>query len=186
MTVMTIAKAFILVVLVLLFGAALLIWSGSYNVAADVPHLEVTRWVLDTLRERSIEGRAQENTPPPNLDETGRVAKGAELYAEMCAGCHLAPGTSDSELRDGLYPRPPKYAQGDEGWDPGLAFWVIKHGIKLTAMPAWGKSHTDEEIWNMVAFLGKLPNMSDEQYRSLTSHVHQSDHEHSHQGRKNH
>ena len=76
----------------------------------------------------------------------------------MCASCHLAPGQAGSELRQGLYPLPPDLtAEKAEKADPRRAFWVIKHGVKISAMPAWGATHDDTTIWSMVAFLQTLP-----------------------------
>jgi mono/diheme cytochrome c family protein len=80
----------------------------------------------------------------------------------MCTGCHLAPGMAENEMRPGMDPRPPKLAERRE-IDAREDFWIIKHGIKMTAMPAWGSTHNDAQIWAMVAFLQKMPGMSAEQ-----------------------
>jgi hypothetical protein len=85
----------------------------------------------------------------------------------MCTECHLAPGRLDSEIRPGLYPQPPNLSQ--VRIDPKDAFWVIKHGIKMSAMPAWGGSHDDATIWSMVAFLQKLPDLTPAQYQDIVA-----------------
>jgi ketosteroid isomerase-like protein len=66
--------------------------------------------------------------------------------------------------------------------DPKRSFWIIKHGIKMSAMPAWGKTHTDEQIWNMVAFLQKLPGMTPAQYAALGGKPPAEDEDHMHAG----
>src|SRR5262249_43557131 len=81
-------------------------WSGYYNVGADVPHWSSTYRFLDMTRSRSIQLHAR-SIDVPNLDDPALILKGAGQYAAMCTGCHLAPGMRDSELRSGLYPRPP-------------------------------------------------------------------------------
>src|SRR3546814_8967077 len=53
--------------------------------------------------------------------------------------------------------------------DATVAFWVIKHGVKMSGMPAWGKSMSDEYIWNMAAFLQQLPDLDEEQYKALVA-----------------
>jgi mono/diheme cytochrome c family protein len=53
--------------------------------------------------------------------------------------------------------------------DARRAFWVIKHGIKMSAMPAWGRTLSDAEIWDLVAFVRKMPEMSELTYRQLLS-----------------
>ena len=93
-------------------GAVVLGWaySGQYNVAADAPHWDVTTRVLATVRERSIGVRAA-GLNVPNLADPALIALGAEHYAGMCTGCHLAPGVGDNEMRQGLYPQPPNLSQ---------------------------------------------------------------------------
>ncbi|HEX7111783.1 MAG TPA: cytochrome c [Mizugakiibacter sp.] len=160
----------LVVLLVLVIAGGAYVWSGAYDIGADVPHWRLTARVLDALRERSIERRAEDVKVPSNLDDPKLLAEGAEHYDAMCTGCHLAPGMDETEIRAGLYPKPPKLAEGRMG-DPREAFWAIKHGIKLTAMPAWGQTHDDAKIWAIVAFLRKLPSLTPEQYRQLTGNA---------------
>lgn len=142
--------------------------SGAFNVAADNPHWSATRWLLDLARERSVAVRSSGMTAP-QLDDPRLIAMGAEHYAEMCTGCHLAPGIEESELRRGLYPLPPSLVEHGRDHSPAETFWIIKHGFKMTGMPAWGATHDDHSIWAMVAFLRKLPELSPEAYRAITA-----------------
>jgi cytochrome c553 len=103
----------------------------------------------------------------PDLSDPQLVLKGAGQYAAMCTGCHLAPGMADSEMRPGLYPQPPNLAR--ERVDPRAAFWAIKHGIKASAMPAWGGSHDDDTMWSMVAFLQTMPDLSAAEYKDIVA-----------------
>lgn len=146
-------------------GVAVIVVSGLYNIAADAPHARPVAFLVEQLRDRSI-ARYSQDVTVPNLDDPTMIAEGAEHYAAMCVGCHLAPGVTDSEIRPGLYPEPPNLVA--EGIDePKEAFWVVKHGIKMSGMPAWGRTHDDAAIWNIVAFLRKMPSMSSEAYRAL-------------------
>ena len=142
------------------------IWSGLYNVGADDAHLPVTNSLLGTLRERSIAARASLLTVP-DITDPARITQGAGNYNAMCMGCHLAPGMGDTELSRGLYPAPPDLTQVTV--DAAEAFWVIKHGIKASGMPAWGQSMGDAYIWNMAAFLQQLPKLSPEQYQAMVA-----------------
>ncbi len=153
------------VVAVIVLVAAIFIWSGAYNVAADDPHTRLFSSLLETARDRSIEARSA-SIALPKLDEPEMVARGAGLYSEMCVSCHLAPGIDESELRAGLYPQPPKLVEYGAS-DPKEAFWIVKHGIKMTAMPAWGVSHDDAALWDLVSFLRAMPKMSSAQYEQL-------------------
>jgi mono/diheme cytochrome c family protein len=154
-------KLTVVLVLVALAAAA---YSGAYNIAADEPHWGVTERALAFLRERSIEMRSRE-LPVPDLTNEKRVVAGAGQYAEMCETCHLAPGVQDTELRRGLYPKPPELARVRR--DARQAFWIVKHGIKASGMPAWGPTHDDATLWNVVAFLQKLPDLDEKAYREL-------------------
>ena len=174
--------AFIKAVLLLLVAATvvgvLIVVSGVYHVGADAPHWGITASLIDTLRSRSIETHAR-GISVPDLNDPGLLAEGAEHYAAMCTGCHLAPGVEDSELRTGLYPMPPNLTE-QRILDPAEAFWVIKHGVKLTAMPAWGKTHSDDAIWGLVAFVKKLPDLTPEQYRQMVGDAGKHEHVHMH------
>jgi mono/diheme cytochrome c family protein len=148
-----------------LLGAGAFLESGTYNIGADDHH---TKWVLaliEQLRERSITVRARSIEVPP-LDDPARVAAGARRYDMLCVACHLAPGVSKSELRAGLYPHPPNLAQ-EEARDPQRAFWTIKHGIKMSAMPAWGKTLDDAALWDIVALLQQMPVLTPQAYEAL-------------------
>jgi mono/diheme cytochrome c family protein len=144
-----------------------LVYAGAFNVAADEPHPAWMSKVLETARERSIASRVGRIAVPGNLDDPRTIASGAGEYAEMCTGCHLAPGMKDTELRAGLYPKPPELSRIGRHRTPAEQFWIIKHGIKMTGMPAWGPTHDDERLWSLVAFLRKLPGMSEANYREL-------------------
>ncbi len=146
---------------VIVVAAILFVWLGVYNIAADSPHLHPTYLLLQKMRERSIAVRAAK-IDVPSLENPASVRKGAGNYDSMCTGCHLAPGMKDSEMSVGLYPAPPNLSKVQ--LDPAKAFWVIKHGIKASGMPAWGKRMEDSYIWDIVAFLRKLPAMTAEQY----------------------
>jgi len=155
-----------LIFLALFVGVAFL-YSGVYPIGADHPHTAPVRWVINVLRDRSVEAHAK-HIEVPDLSDSTMVLEGAGRYAAMCSGCHLAPGYDSDELYRGLYPRPPRLAKAKH-LDPKEAFWVIKHGLKLTGMPAWGPTHDDEELWSMVAFLKKMPELSPEQYREMVA-----------------
>ena len=151
-------------------------YSGSYDVAADQPHWELTSQVIAEVRERSVAVRA-ESVTVPNLADPALIALGAEHYAGMCTGCHLAPGMGDNEMRQGLYPKPPDLTERRDR-SPAQSFWIIKHGIKMSGMPAWGVTHDDEAIWGLVAFVQQLPTLDAAGYAALTGEADGSGHDH--------
>lgn len=144
------------------------VWSGLVSVAADEPHSAPVLALLETARERSIAVRARA-LEVPDLQDAERVRSGAGNYDSMCVGCHLAPGIAETELSQNLYPAPPNLTEIGTDGNPAAAFWVIKHGIKASGMPAWGKSMDDDYIWGMVAFLERLPQLDAAGYAELVA-----------------
>lgn len=141
---------------------------GLVNVGADDPHLPAVYAFLSMARDRSIEVRSRD-IEVPDLDDEALVRAGAGNYNSMCIGCHLAPGTAETELSQSLYPAPPNLTKLGVDGNPAAAFWTIKHGIKATGMPAWGKSMGDPYIWGMVAFLQRMPTLNAQQYQTLVA-----------------
>jgi mono/diheme cytochrome c family protein len=154
-------------------GAAAFVISGAYNIGADDHHTKSVFAMIEELRERSIDARARTLAVPPNLEDEARIREGAGYYAAHCPVCHLAPGVDKdkAEVRRGMYPHPPNLSQEGVN-DPRSAFWIVKHGIKMSAMPSWSKTLDDEDIWDVVAFLRKVPGMTAEQYQQLSSGDH--------------
>ncbi len=149
-----------------LIGSLLFIYAGAFNVAADAPHLKPFLWLMETVRQRSIAVRAHGVVVPP-LDSPALITAGGEDYNEMCAGCHLQPGVEKSELASAMYPRPPNLGKVKRD-NPAETFWIVKHGVKMSGMPAWGATHDDGRMWAMVAFLQQLPRLTPAQYQILT------------------
>jgi len=141
---------------------------GLVNVGADDPHLPAVYAFLSMARDRSIEVRSRD-IAVPDLDDQALIRAGAGNYDAMCIGCHLAPGVAETELSQALYPAPPDLTKVGVDGHPAAAFWTIKHGIKASGMPAWGKSMGDPYIWGMVAFLQQLPELDARQYRALVA-----------------
>lgn len=148
-----------------LAGAVYLLW-GGYNVAANVPHRGITQWILETVRERSIDLHSKGLTVPP-LKDAKLAESGLPHYHATCRLCHGAPGYQADEFSRGLNPQPPALVSKEiqELKDREL-YWVIRNGIKMTGMPAFAPTHSEEEILGLVAFLRLLPELTPEKYKS--------------------
>jgi len=168
----------IFVILVVMTSAA--VYSGAYNVAASKPANPVIAWLLHAVMVNSVEWHARRARPPAD-DAPGRLGFGH--YREHCVGCHGGPGLPPSDLARGLNPRAPDLAGAAGRWSPAQLFWIVKNGIEMTGMPAWGPSHTDQELWQIVAFLRDLPTLSAEQYQAMDrQHAHSHAHSHAEPG----
>lgn len=173
-------------------GGLAFVYSGLADVAATSPHWALTRWVLSTGMEKSVARHARGIAPPTFIDEDERVRAGAVAYDAMCAGCHGAPGVEPGVVGRGLRPESPDLAEVVDRWSPAEIFWIAKHGVRMTGMPAFGPTHSDEELWELVALVRRLPGMSPAEYRGLLpappaperdhghSHVHEGGRPHDH------
>lgn len=154
--------AFVLAVIV----AAGVIYFGGYNVAASDQHFGITKWVFHTTMERSVVARAGSVNAPAQLTQE-QADKGFSDFSEMCVTCHGAPGKERGEIGKGLNPQAPDLARSAQQWSNGELYWIVKNGVKMTGMPAFGFTHSDERLWAIVAFVKQLPRMTPEQYAQM-------------------
>lgn len=164
--------------IVTIAGVFAFVYAGAYNVSARYPHPAPLEWLLHTTYKRSVAVRADAIAVPP-LDRRQRVMAGARHFQETCQLCHTPPTQRPSEVSRGLHPQPPplpRMLAGD--LRPAEAFWVVKNGLRMTGMPAFGPTHSDEEIWNLVAFLQRTRGISEQDYRRLLSRVDSSGGDH--------
>ena len=143
--------------LLLAVGMAVIVFSGRINIGADHEHSPLVYGLLEKARISSIE-HASRDIDVPKLDEAASISAGGADYKDMCASCHLSPGVEQTDVS--------RFAT-DAGAKQG--FWAIKHGIMASGMPAWGASHDDKRIWDMVAFIRELPELDSNQYAILTT-----------------
>ncbi len=164
---------------------------GVIDISADTPHNPEVYSIIEWVREHAIARGAADVLPPNDLSEAERIRRGAGNYDAMCSNCHLRPGVENTEIRQGLYPTPPnlgRVTETDDSVGPDARrFWIIKHGIKASGMPAWSNSGMeDEAIWDLVAFLKTLPSLSPESYGELVKpskgHSHSGIGKHSFEG----
>jgi mono/diheme cytochrome c family protein len=142
------------------------VYSGAYDIGADQPHWAMTSRFLEIVRIRSVKAHAANIALPSNLGDQARILAGAVHFASHCAICHSAPGVAASDLAEGMYPKPPELTHAPGMWSARELFWIVKHGIKMTGMPSWA-DHGDDQLWNSVAFLQKLPSLTPDSYKQL-------------------
>jgi mono/diheme cytochrome c family protein len=164
-------KFFLGVIVTVLVGLAIVGFvfaTGRYNVAATAPPDftdKLAPWVLD----KSIERGAKSVTDPVSKDPNA-VALGLTHYRENCLPCHEVPGVEAAEFHEGMNPSPPDMdAQAVQHQSDAELFWVIKNGIRMTGMPAFGVNHKDEEIRHIVAFVRHVTQLTDAERQALKS-----------------
>src|SRR6478609_7464523 len=167
MRVLAIIGALAIVVAV---GAAVYFFGGFYSVAGTVEDPAIVHWALVKVRTVSIERHATDQ-PPAKFGDPAMVQAGAREYAEHgCTTCHGAPGVKWAKFSEGLHPDPPDLKEVAAELTPPEVFWVIKNGINMTGMPSFAAAGAkDEDLWKIAAFVKKLPNVSDVDFKAWTS-----------------
>jgi mono/diheme cytochrome c family protein len=150
--------------------AAGFFFGGFYSVAGTAYEPEIVKSVLTRVRAASI-ARHAKDPAPANLEEPATVQAGARQFiAHGCATCHGAPGVDWAKFSEGMHPDPPGLKDVVDERTPSELFWVIKNGINMTGMPSFGLAGAkDEELWQIVAFLKKLPTVSDADFKTWTA-----------------
>ena len=153
-------------------GAGVYFVGGHYSVAANIEEPAIVKWLLVKVREASV-ARYATDKPPVSLDDPAVVQAGARAFSERgCVHCHGAPGVNWSKFSEGLRPDPPDLKKVANERTPEQLFWVIKNGINMTGMPSFGATGVpDQEIWSIVAFVKKLPSVSDADFKAWSAPV---------------
>jgi Cytochrome C oxidase, cbb3-type, subunit III len=151
-------------------GAAVFFFGGFYSVAGTAEDPSVVTWALTRVRTASID-RHGDDQPPGNINDAARVQAGAKAFASIgCPTCHGGPGVTWAKFSEGLHPDPPDLKDVVDQLSPAKLFWVIKNGINMTGMPSFAQAGAnDDDIWSIVAFLKKLPGVSEADYKIWTA-----------------
>jgi mono/diheme cytochrome c family protein len=151
-------------------GAAAFFFGGFYSVAGTAEDPAIVHWALTQVRTASIDRNAQDQ-PPVSIKDPASVQAGAKAFAARgCTTCHGGPGVPWAKFSEGLHPDPPDLKEVVDHRSPAQLFWVIKNGINMTGMPSFTLAGVeDNEIWSIVAFLKKLPGVSEADYKAWTA-----------------
>jgi mono/diheme cytochrome c family protein len=170
---------FILGIVVIIGGITAFVFSGIYNVSAMVPHWSITFNILEEARDQSVSYHSK-GIVTPSLKDPKMEDAGFHHFQDTCRLCHGAPGIASSEFAQGLYPKPPDLASPDlhREMNNSKIFWIIKNGLKMTGMPSFGGTHSDQEIWDIVAFIDRLSALQPDQYKAIVKEADERDEQH--------
>jgi cytochrome c553 len=155
-----------LVAVVLAAGGFAVAASGIIPLKASAGHWRITNWLLHFAMERSVSTHAIP-IAAPRLDHPALVRRGATHYDLGCSPCHGNVEGTTPRIPLAMLPPPPPLPPRVARWRPEELFYIVKHGVKFTGMPAWPAQQRDDEVWAVVAFLQHLPDMRDDEYRRL-------------------
>jgi mono/diheme cytochrome c family protein len=142
----------VLTVALLSVAALAVVMLGLMPVSADGIHLRLEARVMPSVLHFAIARHAPEAINPVPLNEDN-LKSGVSTYKAMCARCHSTPQGNPSVYGQSFYPPAPGLAGGLSTYTDSQVFWIIKHGIRNTGMPAWSSMLSDEEIWQLVSLL---------------------------------
>jgi mono/diheme cytochrome c family protein len=162
-------RVLVAAIVVVVIGGFGFIYSGQYDVSATSGHNPLVAWVLHKTYQQSLHYHASDIQVPPDLMTVANVEAGARMYRATCAACHGAPGQTLSPIGQGILPLAPELLSAARRNNPKLMFWVVKNGVKMTAMPAFGKTQDDQTIWQLTAFLYKGRGMSPKEFAKLSA-----------------
>ncbi len=162
----TIVLTTISIVVLVVVGGAAFVYLGVFSVAADEPHSAIVYAVMETARVRSIKAHAAGIVAATGYDDEPMLIRAVGHFSAHCAPCHGEPGAKPEEIAQGMYPRPPILTHVSEEYTPPELFWILKHGIKMSAMPSMADDG-EPMLWSTVALLQKFPRMSEEDYKGL-------------------
>jgi mono/diheme cytochrome c family protein len=154
---------------VAVLGGLAFIYSGIYDVSATTPDSAIVAWAVHKTSDTSVGARMGANHPPAGLDKPELIQAGGRLFSEHCAVCHGGPGLTPTAISRGLNPVPPDLFRANRKPDAAENFQFVKYGVKMTAMPGFGSSLSDDNIWSLVAFLGVAPGLSVADYAAKTT-----------------
>jgi mono/diheme cytochrome c family protein len=149
-------------------GAGAFVWLGIYDISASDQHLRATYHAIRTMMHRSVTRRADAIEVPP-LGAPAQLERGVALFRAHCVQCHGAPGLAPAPFALSMRPLATPLARSGRDQTPGYLYWAVKHGIKMTGMPAWEFRMSDADMWAVVAFVRELPRLSPTQYQALAA-----------------
>jgi len=164
------------VLLLLILVVAIVVFGGLYPVAASKGDPAGMGWLLEETMEHGVKSGAKGLTPPRLMQAD--IREGGSHFKAMCQQCHGGPGAKPEEFATVMNPRPPDLSKVASEWSVSELFWIAKHGIKMSGMPAFGKADEDEELWKIAAFVKQLPKTSSGDYASLPDTHEHGEHEH--------
>ena len=168
-----------LLAVAVVLGIAAFVWSGQYDISANVQHLQPVHSLLEKMMHQSVRRRAAQ-IKPPALDSAALVARGAACYIAKCVQCHGGPGVAQAEIGRSMQPLPGPLVDAAARWRSQELYWITRNGIKMSGMPAFEPTHSGDQLWELVAFLKMLPAMPASEYQDAVAYVAKSNGEKGH------
>ncbi len=169
-TLLTVVATLVAALTMALAIAAVVVAGGLYDVGATTQHTPPVYALLETTMHRAVRMRAADIEVPP-LHAPGRVARGAACFRDHCVQCHGGPGVAPGAVGMSMQPLPGPLVDAARRWRERELYWITRHGIRMSGMPAWGMRLSDDDLWAVVAFVSVLPKLSPAAYAQRMDEV---------------
>ena len=157
--------------LILIAGGGLaFLMLGYLDVNADSPISTLERKIASRTVDASVERHAVKS-PNPIPENAASLKEGMVIYTMNCSGCHGTVDKKPNPVGKNLYPHAPQLIirpLDDPEW---RTFYVVKHGVSRTGMPAWGNILSEDDIWKVTAFLSNLEKLPPEVQQQMPAPV---------------
>jgi mono/diheme cytochrome c family protein len=159
---------------------------GFVPVGATHKDSALTQWLLHSTYQQSVARKASAVTVPNPLQNQQRVLEGARSFQQMCSGCHTPPGAEETAASLGLNPPAPELEQLLKNRTPAEAFVVLRDGVRMSGMAAFGPTHSEQQLWQLVAFLEQMTGASAAEYETLIEQAEQAERAKAPEGHEGH
>ena len=146
-----------------IIGAVGYVKLGVFNVAASHPHSQIVEWLTHDTMINSVKRRSGD-VPLPAIVSVAQAKRGFCEYEAHCVACHGGPAVAREQWVNGMNPAPPYLLDATRQWKPRELDWIVRNGIKMTGMPAWRETLSDQQIGDIVAYLEAMPQMPPQSY----------------------
>jgi mono/diheme cytochrome c family protein len=145
-------------------GTACIVFGGLYDVSATAQHTRFVYALMERAMLASVRLRARGIEAPAPSEAA--LVRGAACYRSECLQCHGAPGVAPEAIGKSMQPHPGPLVDAARRWRERELYWITRHGIKMTGMPAWEMRLSEADLWAVTGFVARLPELSPEQFQS--------------------
>ena len=169
-TVATVLLTLLVVLALALAVAGAVVVGGLYDVGASTQHTQPVYSVLETAMARTVRRQAATIEVPAPAGAQADL-RGAACYRDLCVQCHGGPGVRPGPAGMSMQPLPGPLVDAARRWQLREIYWITRHGVRMSGMPAWGMRLSEEDIWSVVHFIARLPQMSPADYAARMAQV---------------
>ena len=163
----TVAATLCLALLGGMLAATLVLQAGWYDVSALRPHFQFVHTLIERGMQQSVRFHARGIVARDDGSPAQAIARGGTIFQQHCQQCHGGPGTAQGTIGMSMQPVPGPLTDAARRWKPREMYWITANGIKMSGMPAWRLHLGEQELWDVVAFLGALPAMTPAEYAAI-------------------